>query len=26
MQCPVCANDDTRVIDSRLANSGDTVR
>ena len=26
MRCPVCANDDTRVIDSRLSNSGDTVR
>ena len=26
MRCPVCANDDTRVIDSRLANNGDTVR
>ena len=26
MRCPVCAHDDTRVIDSRLSNSGDTVR
>lgn len=26
MQCPFCATQDTRVIDSRLANEGDQVR
>ena len=26
MRCPFCSNQDTRVIDSRLANEGDQVR
>jgi len=26
MRCPFCTTDDTRVIDSRLANEGDQVR
>ena len=26
MHCPFCGNDDTRVVDSRLANEGDQVR
>lgn len=26
MHCPFCANDDTRVIDSRLSHEGDQVR
>ena len=26
MRCPFCQNDDTRVIDSRLADDGDSVR
>ncbi len=26
MHCPFCGNDDTRVVDSRLANDGDQVR
>lgn len=26
MRCPFCASDDTRVIDSRLADSGESVR
>ena len=26
MRCPFCANDDTRVIDSRLGDSGESVR
>jgi transcriptional repressor NrdR len=26
MQCPFCSTDDTRVIDSRLADNGDSVR
>lgn len=26
MRCPYCHNDDTRVIDSRLATEGDTIR
>ena len=26
MYCPFCGNDDTRVVDSRLANEGDQVR
>ena len=26
MRCPYCANDDTRVIDSRLGDSGESVR
>ncbi|MGR9117471.1 MAG: NrdR family transcriptional regulator, partial [Gammaproteobacteria bacterium] len=26
MRCPYCAAQDTRVIDSRLANEGDQVR
>lgn len=26
MRCPFCSSDDTRVIDSRLADNGDTVR
>lgn len=26
MHCPFCSNDDTRVVDSRLANEGDQVR
>ncbi len=26
MRCPFCASDDTRVIDSRLGDSGDSVR
>lgn len=26
MRCPFCQNDDTRVVDSRLTDDGDTVR
>jgi transcriptional repressor NrdR len=26
MQCPFCGDNDTRVIDSRLAGEGDSVR
>jgi len=26
MRCPFCANEDTRVIDSRLGDSGESVR
>ena len=26
MKCPFCSSDDTRVIDSRLADNGDLVR
>ncbi len=26
MRCPFCANDDTRVVDSRLADEGESVR
>jgi len=26
MHCPFCGNDDTRVVDSRLANEGDQLR
>ncbi|MDH3689028.1 MAG: transcriptional regulator NrdR [Gammaproteobacteria bacterium] len=26
MQCPFCQNEDTRVVDSRLADEGDSVR
>ena len=26
MHCPFCGHEDTRVVDSRLANEGDQVR